>query len=189
MAFCCGLDLWSFKLFLPSDADVSGSNPLCPFVDLEMKVPKYLSDWAWVDYGGLSKSAWSLALGRVWVPSGKKFIHLGIEAKYLLDLASVLSGGHQYPAVLEDMACCWRLVPKLGYPHISAPPSVGEWVMTLQWIASGTVELLGYLTVEDVNLGLPWLLPCFWLGQLPLASVAEPREAENRMTYPGHQQF
>lgn len=44
MLFCCGLDLGSFKLFLLSDD--SGSNPLCPFVDLDMQVPKYLSHWA-----------------------------------------------------------------------------------------------------------------------------------------------
>lgn len=50
----------------------------------------------------------------------KRFIHHDMEAKYLLDLAPVLSGDHEYPAVPEDMSCCWLLVPKLGWDiHVS----------------------------------------------------------------------
>lgn len=107
-----------------------------------------------------SPSALSLTFGKAWLPSIKRFRYYGTETKYLLDLTLVVSDDHhQYPALLEDLSC-WRLVPTLGYLYMSAPPSDGECVMTLQGIALATVELLGCFAI-DVNLDLPRLIPCF----------------------------
>lgn len=90
----------------------------------------------------------------------KRFTHHDMEAKYVLDLAPVLSGDDEYPAVPEDMSCSWLFVPELGYPCISVL-CLGERVMTLQRVALGTVEPLGCSAVENANLDLLRLSSAF----------------------------